>query len=217
MANEMMGLIALKVGMTQIYDDNGNVYPVTVLQAGPCKVLQVKTEDTVDNYNALQLGFGTQKEQRLTKAQKGHFAKAEAGPIRHVREFRVSKKAAAAAERGQSIGVDDVFADCKSVDVSGTSKGAGFSGVMKRYNFAGFIRTHGTHEFFRHGGSIGCRLTPGHVSKGKKMPGHEGAERVTVQNMKLIRIDGERGLLFVNGGVPGPNGGVVTVRQSIKG
>lgn len=216
MANQQMGLIGRKLGMTQIYEDDGTVHPVTVIETGPCTVLQVKTEGTRDGYNALQLGFDSTKEARLTKAQRGHNAKANAGNVRHVREIRVDKAQAAGTTAGSVLKADEVFKTGDYVDVTGVSKGRGFAGVMKRHGFAGFERTHGTHEFFRHGGSIGTRLTPGHVFKGKKMPGHMGAERVTVQSLRVVRIDKERGLVFVRGGVPGPNGAVVTVRLAVK-
>lgn len=217
MANESMGLIGRKIGMTQFFRDNGEVVAVTLLETGPCTVLQVKTEDGSDGYNALQLGFGVQKEHRVTKPQQGHFAKAGSGIKRFVKELRVSKEQTGQVERGQDLSPSDVFEVGQKVDVTGTSKGSGFAGVMKRYNFAGFIRSHGTHEFFRHGGSIGTRLTPGMVFKGKKMPGHMGAATVTVQNLVVERIDSERNLIMVRGGVPGPNGGMVVVRKAVKG
>jgi large subunit ribosomal protein L3 len=218
MANEKPGLIGRKLGMTQLYDDDGTVIPVTVIQAGPCTITQVKTTEGRDGYNALQIAFGDQKPQRLDKATRGHLAKAgiETG-VRNLGEIRVDADTVAKSEVGQVLTVADVFEQGTKVDVTGTSKGRGFAGVMKRYNFAGFIRTHGTHEFFRHGGSIGTRLTPGMVLKGKKMPGHMGSERVTVQNLQVARVDTERNLVFVRGGVPGPTGAIVTVRQAVKG
>jgi len=217
MANESMGLLGRKVGMTQFFRDDGEAVAVTVIETGPCVVLQVKTSDGADGYNAVQLGFGSQKPHRVTKPVHGHFAKAGASVQRYVREIRLSKEQASSFERGQSLKASEVFQVGQKVDVTGKSKGRGFAGVMKRYNFAGFIRTHGTHEFFRHGGSIGTRLTPGMTLKGKKMPGHMGAARVTVQNLSVERIDEERNLVMVRGGVPGPNGGLVFVRTSIKG
>jgi large subunit ribosomal protein L3 len=216
MANEMVGLVGRKVGMTQLFLDDGEVVPCTVVETGPCTVLQVKTDDTRDGYNAIQLGFGTQKEQRLTKAQKGHLAKTGAGAPAYVAEIRVPKETAQGFEAGQTVNTGDVFTEGDLVDVTGISKGKGFAGVMKRYNFAGFIRSHGTHEFFRHGGSIGTRLTPGHVVKGKKMPGHMGSETVTIQNLLLAKIDQERNLVFVRGSVPGPKGAFVRVRKAVK-
>lgn len=217
MANESRGMIGRKLGMTQVFDDDGTVAGVTVLQVGPNRVLQVKRREGRDGYSALQLGFGEQKESRLSMAERGHQAKSGAGFVRHVREVRVSEEVAAQTEPGAELGAADVFEEGQAVDVTGTSKGRGFAGVMKKYNFAGFIRSHGTHEFFRHGGSIGTRLTPGMVLKGKRMPGQMGNQRVTVQNLKVKRVDAERHLLFVHGGVPGPNGGLVIVRQAVKG
>jgi large subunit ribosomal protein L3 len=217
MPNEQMGLIGRKVGMTQIFAENGNVQGVTVLEAGPCTVLQVKTEDSKDGYNAIQIGFGARKASRTNKALLGHANKAgsETSPAQ-IGEIRLSKEDVAKYQVGQVLSAADIFSADDTVDVTGTSKGKGFAGVMKRYNFAGFIRTHGTHEFFRHGGSIGCRLTPGHVMKGKKMPGHMGAVQETVQNLKVARVDAERNLVFVTGGVPGAKGGKIRVRKAVK-
>jgi large subunit ribosomal protein L3 len=218
MANEFMGLLGRKLGMTQLFEDDGTVLPVTVVEAGPCTVLQVKTDEVKDGYNALLLGFGSQKKQRLTKAEVGQLkasGKQDAPPSAK-REVRVDAARVASAKVGDILGASDVFTAGDYVDVVGTSKGRGFAGVMKRYNFAGFIQTHGTHEFFRHGGSIGTRLTPGHVLKGKKMPGHMGSARVTVQNLKVVKVDAERNLVFVLGGVPGPTGSNVIVRMAVK-
>jgi large subunit ribosomal protein L3 len=216
MANEMMGLLGRKVGMTQFFRETGEVVPVTVVQTGPCTVLQVKTDDGADGYNAVQLGFGTQKEHRINKPSKGHFEKAGVKALRHVREIRVSKDVAGSYTQGQSVGPADVFTEGQRVDVVGTSKGKGFQGVMKKYNFKGFIRSHGTHEFFRHGGSIGTRLTPGFVFKGKKMPGQMGNARVTVQNLTVEKIDTEKNLLLIRGGLPGAAGSLVLVRGAVK-
>jgi large subunit ribosomal protein L3 len=216
MANEKKGLIGRKIGMTQIFSAEGDVVPVTVLEIGPCTVLQVKTTDGADGYNAVQLGFGEQKAQRMTKAELGHYAKAGEVKPRFVREIRLDAASVAGASVGQVISATDLFAEGEKVDVAGTSKGKGFGGVMKRHNFRGFIRTHGTHEYFRHGGSIGTRLTPGHVLKGKRMPGQMGNVAVTVQNIKIARIDSERNLIFLAGGVPGANGSFVTIRKAVK-
>lgn len=216
MANESMGLIGTKIGMTQIFSDDGDAIAVTVVAAGPNTVLQVKSAEGNDGYNAIQLGFGSQKDSRLSKALRGHLAKSNSGGTRTIKEIRLSAEKAASYEPGQSLSAADVFEAGTFVDATGTSKGKGFAGVMKRYNFAGFIRSHGTHEFFRHGGSIGTRLTPGRVFKGKKMPGRMGGVRKTVQNLKLVRIDAERNLLFLRGGVPGPNGSTVIIRNAVK-
>ncbi|RME23395.1 MAG: 50S ribosomal protein L3 [Deltaproteobacteria bacterium] len=216
MANERPGLIGRKIGMTQLFSDDGTATAVTVIEAGPNAVIQVKTADGPDRYNAVQLGFEDKKPSRTTRPEQGHFDKAGVTPKKHVVEFRLSEDAVKGYTPGQSVGVADVFTEGDLVDVSGTSKGRGFAGVMKRHGFRGFIRTHGTHEYFRHGGSIGTRLTPGHVLKGKKMSGHMGAERVTVQNLKVVKVDAEHNLLFLKGGVPGPNGGIVRVRKAVK-
>lgn len=218
MANQQLGLLGRKLGMTQLFDEDGAVVPVTILQAGPCRVLSVKSEQGPDGYNALQLAYGSRKVSRVNKADAGQFSKAGCAeePPEAVREIRVTAEDAARTEAGSTLTVGDVFTEGGWVDVTGTSKGRGFAGVMKRYNFAGFERTHGVHEFFRHGGSIGTRLTPGHVLKGKKMPGQMGNAQVTVQNMLVARIDTERNLIMVRGGVPGPTGAVVTVRKAVK-
>jgi len=216
MANEKIGLIGRKLGMTQLFKSDGSVVGVTVLETGPCTVLQVKTEDTRDAYNAIQLAYGSKKSKLTTSAQRGHLKKAGLESARFVREMRLSKADASKYEVGQSLVVDDVFTKGARVDVTSISKGRGFAGVMKRHNFKGAIRTHGTHEFFRHGGSIGTRLTPGFVMKRTKMPGHMGSKRVTVQNLTVESIDTERNLLYVRGGVPGANGTVVTVRRAAK-
>ena len=215
MANKQMGLLARKIGMTQYFLESGEVIAATVLEVGPCTVLQKKTTDGKDGYEAVQLAFATKR--KATKAQIGHKAKAglEVNP-RIVKEIRL-EPAGNTYEVGQAITVSDVFSEGSKVDVVGTSKGKGFAGVMKKYNFAGFIRSHGSHEFFRHGGSIGTRLTPGHVFKGKKMPSRMGNVQVTVQNLVIARIDAERNLMYVRGGVPGPNGAYVTVRTAVKG
>jgi large subunit ribosomal protein L3 len=217
MANSQMGLIGRKVGMTQVFEENGDMVAVTVIQTGPCTVLQVKTEDTSDGYNAIQIGFGDRKEGHTTKALAGHANKAGAKSMpKHIAEIRLTKAEVGNYQVGQVLSAADVFNEKDLVDVTGISKGKGFAGVMKRYNFKGFIRSHGTHEFFRHGGSIGTRLTPGHVLKGKKMPGHQGNKQETVQNMKVARVDTDRSLVFVGGGVPGPNGGIVKIRKAVK-
>ena len=216
MANSQMGLIGRKIGMTQLFQEDGEVTAVTIIEAGPNTILRVKTEDSSDGYNAVQLGFDVKKEKRTTKAMMGHFQKVGSGPLKHVSEIRLTPDALASLEPGKQIGASDVFSEGDFCDVTGISKGRGFAGVMKRYNFKGFIRTHGTHEFFRHGGSIGCRLTPGHVFKGKKMPGHMGSKQVTIQTLKVARVDAERNLIFVKGGVPGPKGATVIIRKAVK-
>jgi large subunit ribosomal protein L3 len=215
MANENMGLLGYKVGMTQIYNDKNGVIPVTVIDVSENTVLRVKTSESSDGYNAVQVGVGTRKEKHTSKPMQQVFTNLNVSPKKDIKEFRVNSEDAKKYNSGQSIGAD-LFAVGQQVDVTGTSKGRGFAGVMKKYNFKGFIRSHGTHEYFRHGGSIGTRLTPGHVIKGKKMPGHMGHERVTVQNLTVEKVDTERNLIFIRGGVPGPNKGLLIIRNAVK-
>lgn len=200
--------------MSQLFDVTGNVVPVTVLETGPCVVVQ-KKEVAKDGYNALQLGFGTQKNQRVNRPLRGHMAKAEKGSFRVLREFRVED--VSGYEVGQELKVTDLVQPGDRVDVTGTSKGRGFAGVMKRWDFRGFSRTHGTHEYFRHGGSIGNRSYPGKVFKGKRMAGHLGNERVSIQNLQVVDVRPEENLLLVKGAIPGWNGGTVLVRRAVKG
>lgn len=210
----MTGLIGKKIGMSQLFDDTGNVVAVTVVEAGPCVVVQ-KKDVAKDGYNALQLGFGTQKNQRVNRPLRGHMAKAEKGSFRVLREFRVDD--VSGYEVGQELTVTDLVQPGDLVDVTGTSKGRGFAGVMKRWDFRGFSRTHGTHEYFRHGGAIGNRSYPGKVFKGKRMAGHWGNERVSVQNLRVVGVRPEENLLLVKGAIPGANGGMVLVRRAVKG
>lgn len=217
MANMMMGLIGRKLGMTQLYRDDGEVVPVTVIQTGPCTVTRVKIAASKDRYDAIQLAFGEKKTSRANKPDLGQFKKAGIeGVLAHVREFRVTPETVGQYEVGKVVGAADLFTEGQLIDVTGTSKGRGFAGVMKRHNMKGFIRTHGTHEYFRHGGSIGTRLTPGMTLAGMHMPGHMGSARVTVQNLLVAKVDAERNLVYVRGGVPGPVGAVVTVRRAVK-
>ena len=216
MANENIGLLGFKVGMTQIYDEQGSVVPVTVLDMSGNVVHQIKTTETKDGYNAVQLAIGDKKESRTTKPLQGHFKKLGVEQKKFVREIRVGEGDLGKFQTGANLSVTDFFQEGQKVDITGTSKGRGFAGVMKRYNFKGFIRSHGTHEYFRHGGSIGTRLTPGHVLKGKKMPGHMGAERVTMQNLTVVKVDADRNLLYIRGGVPGANRKLVLVRNAVK-
>lgn len=210
----MNGLIGKKIGMTQLFGADGSVVPVTVIQTGPCIVVQ-KKEAGKDGYDALQLGFGSKKNQRLNKAEQGHVVKAGKGAFQALREFR--SQGAAQYAVGQEIKVADVFKVGDLVDVSGTSKGRGFTGVIKRWAFSGFPASHGTHEYFRHGGSIGNRSYPGRVFKGKRMAGHWGNERVSVQNLEVVGVRAEENLLLVRGAVPGAKRGVVFIRRAVKG
>ena len=208
----MEGLIGKKIGMTQIWDADGVRVPVTVIEAGPCPVVQVKTTEK-DGYEAVQLGWGSQKASRLSKAEVAHCAKAGLEtPVRVLREFK--------ADAGEEVKAGDVytvsvFENIGYVDVIGTSKGHGFQGVMKRWNFQGGPMTHGSHTK-RRPGSIGMRQDPGSVEKGHPMPGHMGARRVTTQNLKVVQVRPEQNIILVKGAIPGPNGGMVIVRKSIK-
>jgi large subunit ribosomal protein L3 len=210
----MTGLIGKKVGMTQFYNVDGNVIPVTVIQTGPCVVVQ-KKETARDGYTALQVGFGSKKNQRVNKPLQGHMAKAGKGAFEVLREFRLDDVSQYVI--GQEIKVADLFKAGDLIDVSGTSKGHGFSGVIKRWSFGGFPGSHGTHEYFRHGGSIGNRSYPGRVRKGKKMAGHWGNERVSIQNLEVIDVRPEQNLMLIRGAVPGAKHGLVVVRRAAKG
>jgi large subunit ribosomal protein L3 len=210
----MAGLIGRKIRMTQVFGADGSVVPVTAIETGPCVVVQ-KKEMQKDGYNALQLGFGRRKNQRTNKPQQGHMGKAGKGPFEILREFRMEE--VSQYEVGQEIKLSDLFKTGDLVDVSGTSKGKGFTGVIKRWGFAGFPASHGTHETFRHGGAIGNRSYPGRVFKGKKMAGHLGNERISVQNLEVIEVRPEFNLLLVKGGVPGSNRGILLVQRAVKG
>ncbi|MDU7338186.1 MAG: 50S ribosomal protein L3 [Clostridium sp.] len=205
-------IIGKKIGMTQIFDEKGNVVPVTVVVAGPCVVSQKKTVDN-DGYAAIQVGFGDRKLNRLNKPLKGHFAKADVAPKRTLREFRLSNTDA--YNVGDLIKAD-VFEKGDKVDVSGTSKGKGYAGAIKRWNFQRLKETHGTGPVARHRGSLGANSSPSRVFKGLKAAGHMGAEKVTVQNLTVVKVDAENNLIAIKGAIPGPNGGVVVIRDSVK-
>ncbi len=206
----MSGLIGKKVGMTQIYKD-GKRIPVTVVQAGPCIVVQKKTEE-VDGYTSVQLGFETQKEHRLTKPELGHFKKANVEPMKHLKEFRVDD--VDAYELGQQITVE-LFEEGTKVDVVGTSKGKGYSGAMKRWNFSGGEKSHGS-KFHRALGSTGQHSYPARVFPGKKMPGQYGNVQKTVQNLEIVRIDKENNLIAIKGAIPGARNSVVYITNTVK-
>ena len=210
----MTGLIGKKIGMTQVFGADGIVVPVTVIQTGPCVVVQ-KKETGRDGYNAVQIGFGNKKNQRVNKPEQGHMVKAGKGAFQVLREFRLQD--VGPYEVGQEIKVADIFKAGDRIDVSGTSKGRGFTGVIKRWGFSGFPASHGTHEYFRHGGSIGNRSYPGRVFKGKKMAGHWGNERVSVQNLEVVGIRPEENLLLVKGAIPGAKRGILIIRRAVKG
>lgn len=209
----MTGLIGKKIGMTQFYNAEGNLIPVTVVETGPCVVVQ-KKQAARDGYNALQVGFGAKKAQHLNKAAQGHMGKAGKGAFAVLKEFRVDDPGS--YEVGQEIKAGDLFKVGDRIDVSGISKGHGFSGVIKRWSFGGFPGSHGTHEYFRHGGSIGNRSYPGRVRKGKKMAGHWGNERISTQNLEVVEIRPEENLLLLRGAVPGAKRGVVILRPAVK-
>jgi len=200
--------------MTQVFSEDGNLVPVTVIEAGPCVVIQ-KKETSKDGYNAVQLGFGPKKSQRVNKPQQGHMGKAGKGPFGVLREFRLED--APSYEVGQEIKVSELFQTGDRIDVTGTSKGRGFSGVVRRWNFRGFPASHGTHEAFRHGGAIGNRSYPGRVFKGKKMAGQWGNEKVSIQNLEVVDIQAENNLLLVKGAVPGGKRGILLIRRAVKG
>ncbi|GAB3819619.1 50S ribosomal protein L3 [Tessaracoccus terricola] len=206
------GILGTKLGMTQLWDEDNKVVPVTVIQAGPCVVTQIRTPET-DGYSAVQLGFGAVKAKKLTKPDAGQFAKADVTPRKHLLEIRTS--GASEYTLGQELSAD-VFADGEIVDVTGTSKGKGTAGVMKRHGFHGLRASHGVHRKHRSPGSIGGASTPGRVFKGLKMAGRMGNDKVTVQNLKIHAVDAERGLLLVRGAVPGNKGSLVVVRTAAK-
>jgi large subunit ribosomal protein L3 len=215
----MAMLLGKKVGITQVFDAEGRLLPVTVIEAGPCSVVQVKTIET-DGYNAVQLGFEDARATRATKPQIGHAAKANITPKRFVREMRLAKEAQCEFKAGDTLTVS-VFDGNKSVDVTGTSKGKGYAGVMKRHHFGGMPGSHGTERMHRHSGSIASHASDrghgGNLKKGKRMAGHLGDEKVTTKNHKIVSIDAERNLIVVKGSVPGPAGAYVVVRTGQGG
>ena len=203
-------LIGKKIGMTQIFDEKGNVIPVTVVEAGPCTVVMKKTLEN-DGYEAVQLGFGDVKVQRVNKPMMGHFKKADVAPKKTLREFKLD---IASVNVGDTIKAD-VFAVGEKVDVIGTSKGKGTAGAIKRWNFSRLKESHGTGPVARHAGSLGACSDPSRVYKGKKLAGHLGCERVTIQNLDIVKVDAENNLLAIKGAVPGPKGGIV-VKNHVK-
>lgn len=207
----MKTLIGKKVGMTQIFDDKGRVVPVTVIEAGPCVVAQVKSVET-DGYNAIQLGFEDVKESKINKPEKGHFAKANIAPKKHLREFRVE------SVEGVTVGTEwtvSEFAEGDRLDIQGTSKGKGFQGVIKRHGQHRGPMGHGS-MYHRRPGSMGPTSTPGRVFKGKKLPGHMGKVTVTIQNLDVIKVDTDKNVVLVKGSVPGPKGAILKLKTSVK-
>ena len=205
------GLIGRKIGMTQLFDENGKVIPVTVVEAGPCTVVQKKTIEN-DGYAAVQVGFGDVKVTKVNKPMAGHFKKADVAPKKVLKEFRLADT--------ESVNVGDIlkadiFAAGDRVDVVGTSKGKGTAGVIKRWNFSRLKETHGTGPVHRHGGSLGV-IDPARIFKGKKMAGHLGSEKVTVQNLDIVKVDVENNLIAIKGAIPGPKNGIVVIADSVK-
>ena len=206
------GLIGKKIGMTQIFDENGNVIPVTVVEAGPCVITQKKTIEN-DGYEAVQVGFGDVKVNKLNKPMKGHFAKNDVAPKKTLKEFRLED--CSALNVGDIIKAD-VFEAGEIVDVKGTSKGHGTAGAIKRWNFSRLRESHGTGPNARHQGSLGACSSPSRVFKGRKMAGHYGHETVTVQNLTVAKVDAENNLIAIKGAVPGPKGGIVVIADAVK-
>ena len=206
------GLIGKKIGMTQIFDEAGNVVPVTVVEAGPCTVTQIKTMEN-DGYEAIQVGFGDVKVSRVNKPMKGHFDKADVAPKKTLKEMRLDS--IDGIEVGNILKAD-IFEVGEVVDVKGTSKGHGTAGAIKRWNFSRLRMTHGTGPNHRHAGSLGACSSPSRVFKGKKMAGHYGHETVTVQNLKIAKVDAENNLIAIKGAIPGPKGGIVVIADAVK-
>ena len=206
----MKAIIGKKVGMTQIFDENGYVIPVTVIEAGPCTVAQVKSVET-DGYEAVQLGFGEIKDKHINKPEKGHFAKSKLAAKKHLREFRVDS---ADVKVGDEVKAD-VFVAGDKIDVQGTTKGKGFQGVFKRHGQSRGQMGHGS-MYHRRPGSMGSTSTPGRVFKGKKLPGHMGVQTVTIQNLDVVRVDMDKNVLLVKGSVPGPKGAILKIKATVK-
>ena len=204
-------IIGRKVGMTQIFDENGLVIPVTVIEAGPCPVVQIKTVET-DGYDAVQLGFGEVKEIKVNKPTKGHFSKAEVKPTKHLREFRLDD--VSTVKVGEEINVD-IFEAGENIDIQGISKGKGFQGVIKRHGQSRGPMGHGS-MYHRRPGSMGPTSTPGRVFKGKKLPGHMGVNTVTIQNLVIVKVDNDKNAILVKGSVPGNKGSILKINDSVK-
>jgi large subunit ribosomal protein L3 len=217
----MKGILGQKLGMTAIFNEEGVQIPVTAIKVGGNVVVAKRTAEK-DGYTALVLGFGEKKVKRLNKPMKGFFRKQgllnskTTAAKRFLKEIRVSAEDLGKFQIGQELKASEFFLASEKVDIIGTIKGRGFTGVMKRHNFSGTKASHGVHEYFRHGGSIGSSTYPAHVFKNKKMPGHYGASRVTIQNLKVVKILEEEGIVLVRGGIPGANGGLVIVQQAVK-
>lgn len=213
--NTQPGIIGRKLGCTQIFQEDGSVTRVTVIEAGPVVVVAKRTKEK-DGYSALVLGLGERKEKHTTKPRAGFFKKANVGPKRVVQELRCEPDFAAKYEVGATMKLDEIFQVGQRVDARGTTRGRGFTGVMRRWNFAGNVDTHGTHEYRRHGGSIGTNMTPGRTLPNLKMGGQYGNETVSMLNIKVAQVDAEKHLLLLEGGVPGARNGLVLVRSAVK-
>jgi large subunit ribosomal protein L3 len=213
--NKKSGIIGRKLGCTQLFNTDGSVARVTVVQAGPVTVVGKRTQER-DGYIALVLGFEERKEKHTTKPVAGQFKKAGVTPKRIVKELRCEESFASQFEVGAVVALDQVFKEGDKVDAQGLTRGRGFSGVVRRWSFAGFVQTHGTHEYRRHGGSIGTNMTPGRTLPNLKMGGQYGNETVSILNLKIARIDNEKHLLMIEGGIPGAKNGFVTVRHAVK-
>jgi len=203
-------IIGKKIGMTQIFDEKGVVIPVTAIEAGPCVVAQVKTEET-DGYNAIQLGYGDVKDKHINKPEKGHFSKTKLTPKKHLREFRVNT---VEEKVGDEIKAN-VFTEGEKIDVQGITKGKGFQGVIKRHGQHRGPMGHGS-MYHRRPGSMGSTSTPGRVFKGKKLPGHMGVQKVTIQNLDIVKVDLDKNIILVKGSVPGPKGAILKIRSAVK-
>lgn len=214
--NTNLGLIGKKLGNTQIFTEDGNVRRVTAIAAGPCVVLDKRTEEK-HGYSALVLGYGEKTEKHVNKPEQGFYMKAEVKPAKKVMEFRLPVDVVAKYEQGQTLSAAEIFEGGQFVDVAGRSKGRGFTGVIKRHNFHGVgTEGHGAHEAKRHGGSIGMNMTPGHTLKGQKMAGQHGNTRVTNMNLEVVEVLADENIVLVEGSVPGPRGGIVTLRPAVK-
>jgi large subunit ribosomal protein L3 len=209
------GVYGRKLGCTQLFTEDGTVQRVTVIEAGPLHVVAKRTKEK-DGYTALVFGLGERKEKHTTKPVAGQFKKANATPKRVLKELRCTEEFAAKFETGTVVKLDEVFQAGQLVDTRGTTRGRGFSGVVRRWSMAGFVQTHGTHEYRRHGGSIGTNMTPGRTLPNLKMPGQYGNETVSVLNLKIARVDAEKNLILIEGGIPGPKNSLVLVRHAVK-
>jgi large subunit ribosomal protein L3 len=209
-----MAILGKKIGMTQRFDEQGRIIPVTIVEVAPCPIVQKKTL-AKERYSALQIGFGSRRKKRANRPLAGHLKKAGVEPTRLLKEIRLTEEEAAGLDAGGALTIE-IFEKGDFVDVTGRTKGRGFAGVIRRHGFSGKNMTHGTHEYFRHGGSIGMCATPGRLFKGKKMPGHMGAVQRTIQNLRVVEVMKDQNLLYVAGAIPGAKNGIVLVRKSVK-